>query len=313
MRIAGTSFTDSMVSQMNLLAAQQFQLQNQASSGQRIQAPGDDPSAMGQALNLQTASSNAAQYAQNISTLQDRATLTGNALQQLQIISNNVSEIVTTSDGTATSTQMQANASKVTELLKYAVQVLNTKTGGQYLFGGTASGQPPYTLETDASGNVTSVTYQGNNSVSQGEIAENSTLAVDIPGENNSGSGPRGLVSDNRYGADLFNHLISLQNHLLAGDTNSISTMDQPALAKDEDNIIYQVADNGAALTRLDVAASATSTSQSALQTSLTNVAGADLTQTLVQLSQVQNAYQAALKTSSDIMQLRQYLLSYLP
>jgi flagellar hook-associated protein 3 FlgL len=313
MRIAGTSFNNSMVSQMNLLAAQQVQLQNQATTGQRIQAPGDDPASMAQALNLQTTSSNAAQYVQNISTLQDRATLTGNALQQLQTISNRVSEIATTSDDTATAQQLQANASEVTQLLKQAVQVLNTKTGGQYLFGGTASGQPPYTIATDASGNVTGVTYQGNNSVSQSEIAENTTLAVDIPGENNSGSGSRGLVSDNRYGADLFNHLISLQNHLLAGDTSSISTIDQPALINDENNIIYQVADNGASQTRLEVAASAASTSQSSLQTSLTNVAGADLTQTLVQLSQVQNAYQAALKTSSDIMQLRQYLLSYLP
>ena len=60
-------------------------------------------------------------------------------------------------------------------------------------------------------------------------------------------------------------------------------------------------------------AAAAASTRQSALNTSLNNVAGADLTQTLTQLSQAQNAYQIALQSSSNIMQLRSTVLANLP
>jgi flagellin-like hook-associated protein FlgL len=136
---------------------------------------------------------------------------------------------------------------------------------------------------------------------------------VNVPGENNTGSGPRGVVSDSRYGADLFNHLISLQNNLLNGDTNAVTTTDLPALTNDENNIIYQVADNGAVQTRLDTAASAATASQTALQQSITNVAGADLTQTLVQLTQANNSYQAGLQSASAILQLQQSLLAYLP
>ena len=33
---------------------------------------------------------------------------------------------------------------------------------------------------------------------------------------------PRGLITDSRFGADFFNHLISLQDHLLAGDSAAI-------------------------------------------------------------------------------------------
>jgi flagellar hook-associated protein 3 FlgL len=86
MRIAGTSYTDSMVSQLNLLSAQQYQLQNQASTGQTISAPSDDPTGMALALNLQADNSAVTQYAQNISTLQNRATIAGNALSSLQTI-----------------------------------------------------------------------------------------------------------------------------------------------------------------------------------------------------------------------------------
>jgi flagellar hook-associated protein 3 FlgL len=313
MRIAGTSYTQSMTSQINVLAARQFKLQNQATTGQSIQAPEDDPAGMAQALGLQAESSNVAQYAENISTLQNRSALVGNALQQLKTITDRVSELATQSDSLSSPDQLQANASETTQLIQQAVQVMNSKDGDQYLFGGTTSGQPPFAATTDANGNVTGVTYQGNTSVTENEIGQNSTVTVDVPGENNSGSGPRGLIGDSRYGADLFNHMISLQNHLLAGDTAAINTTDQPALTKDEDNLIYQVSGNGAVQSRLEVAAAMASTQQTSLTNSLSTVAGADLTQTLTQLSQAQNAYQIALQSSSTIMQLKTSLLSSLP
>jgi flagellar hook-associated protein 3 FlgL len=201
----------------------------------------------------------------------------------------------------------------VTQLIQQAAQLMNTKQGDQYLFGGTASGNPPFNVTTDANANVTAVTYQGNTSVAQKQIAEHTTIAVDVPGENNSGTGARGLISDSRYGADLFNHLISLQNDLQAGNATAVSTKDQPALTNDENNIIYQAATNGAVQSRLDAEASLATARKTSLQQSISNVAGADMTQTLVQLSQTQNAYQAALQTSSSILQLQQSLLAYLP
>src|SRR6185312_16642118 len=136
-------------------------------------------------------------------------------------------------------------------LIKQAADIMNTKDGDSYLFGGTASDKPPYVVATDANGNVTGVTYQGNASVAETEIGQNITASVDVPGENNSGSGARGVITDSRYGADFFNHLISFQNDLLAGNTNAIMTTDTPALGKDEDNLVYQVGENGAVGARL--------------------------------------------------------------
>jgi flagellar hook-associated protein 3 FlgL len=313
MRIAGTSFTDSMVSQLNLLSAREYQLQNQATTGQSISAPADDPAGIAQALDLQAQNSAVTQYAQNISTLQTNATIAGNALTSLQTITNQASEIAIQADGTSTPAQLQADASQVTQLIKQAAQLMNSQSGSQYLFGGTNSSQAPFTVSTDADGNVTAVNYQGNSSVAQSEIAQNTTMAVDVPGANSSGSGARGVVSDSRSGADLFNHLISLQNNLLAGNTSAITATDVPNLSKDDDNVIWQVANNGAVQSRLQAAAAFASTSQTGLQQNLSNVAGADLTQTLTQLSQEQNAYQIALQTSSQILQMQQSVLNSLP
>jgi flagellar hook-associated protein 3 FlgL len=314
MRVTGNSFTDSLVTQLNLLNARQYRLQNQASTGQRIQAPEDDPAAMGQALQLQAESSNVDQYSQNIATLQTRSTATYSVLAQLKTISDRIGEITTLAgDGTKSADTLKTYGAEVTHLIQESVQLMNTKQNGQYLFGGTASDQAPFVMTQDANGNVTGVTYQGNSTVTQSEIAENTTIAVDVPGANNSGTGPRGIISDDRSGADFFNHLISLQNHLQAGDSAAISTTDQPALTSDENNIIYQVATNGAIQARLEAESSIATSRKSNLTQSISNVAGADLTQTLVQLSKAQTAYQAALQTSSNILQMQQSLLSYLP
>ena len=312
MRIAGTSYTDSMVSHLNLLSAQEYQLQNQASTGQSISAPEDDPAGMAAALNLQAQNSAVTQYAQNITTLQTRATTAGSALSSLQTLTDRASEIATSADGATSPAALQADATEVTQLIQQAAQLMNSKNGSQYVFGGTDSSQAPFTVSTDADGNVTAVTYSGNTAVTQSQIAANTTMSVDVPGENNSGSGARGVVSDSRYGADLFNHLIALQNDLQSGNTSAITSTDAANLSKDDDNIIWQVANNGAAQTRLTAAAAFASTQQSGLQTSLTNVAGADLAQTLTQLTQAQNAYQVALQTSSQILQMQQSVLSSL-
>jgi flagellar hook-associated protein 3 FlgL len=312
MRIAGTSYTDSMVSHLNLLSAQEYQLQNEASTDQSISAPEDDPAGMAAALNLQAQNSAVTQYAQNITTLQTRATTTGSALTSLQTLTDRASEIATSADGATSPSALQADVTEVTQLIQQAAQLMNSKNGSQYVFGGTDSSQAPFTVSTDANGNVTAVTYSGNTAVTQSQIAANATMSVDVPGENTSGSGARGVVSDSRYGADLFNHLIALQNDLQSGNTSAITSTDAANLSKDDDNIIWQVANNGAAQSRLTAAASFASTQQSGLQTSLTNVAGADLAQTLTQLTQAQNAYQVALQTSSQILQMQQSVLSSL-
>jgi flagellar hook-associated protein 3 FlgL len=312
MRIAGTSYNDSLVSQLNFLSSQQFQLQNQISTGQRIQRPEDDPAGMATALKLQTEAAAAQQHAQNVATLQTTATSVGDALQQLKTISDRAGEIATAADGIKTPTELQSYAVEVNQMIQQAVQVANSQDGDHYLFSGTKSDTAAFTETVDANGTVTAVAYQGNTDVGQREIGENTTLTVDVPGANTSGSGPRGLLADSRYGADFFNHLIQLQKDLASGDTAAIANNDHPALAKDEDNLIYQISNNGVVQTRLDSAATAASNRQGALQQTLTKVAGVDVTQAITDLSRQQTVYQAALASSSVLLQLQQSVMQYL-
>ena len=310
MRVTGNSFIGPFINQLNQLTARQQRLQSQAATGQRVQAPSDDPVAMRSALQLRDESQRLNQYLQNIGALKERAGTTFSALQGIKKISDRAGEIATLADGTRSTEEMQAYARELTQLIQQGVQTMNSRYRDQYLFAGTDNNQPPFVVALDTAGNVSGVSYQGNNSVTENEIGASAAIAVDVPGENTSGAGPRGLITDDRAGADFFNHLISLQNHLLAGDTAAIAATDRPGLAADEENLIYHISNNGALQTRLELARSSAESRSLGIEQTISRDVDADLTETLVVLNQTQTAYQAALQSGAALM--RTSLLDYL-
>jgi flagellar hook-associated protein 3 FlgL len=241
-------------------------------------------------------------YAGNVAILRNRANTAFDSLEAIKTISDRAGEIAALANDTRSPQELQAYAAQITHLIKRAAQLTNVRCNGDYIFGGTQTDQPPYIVATDANGNVTSVTYQGNSNIAQTEIGQGVTTAFDVPGENTTGSGPHGLITDSRNGADFFNHLISLQNNLLTGDTNGIAATDRAALGQDEDNLIFNIAENGAVQMRLDTAASSLSTRSLSVGELISKEVVADLSQTLVQLNQTQTAYQAALQSASIVM-----------
>ena len=152
-------------------------------------------------------------------------------------------EIATQADDLKSPEELQFYAKDITELIKQAVYQLNATNRGCDLRG-TNTNQPPYAMTLDANGNVTAVTYQGNISRAESEIAEGEdhhpVFGKTTPAR------ARGLITDSRSGADMLNHLISLQNNLLAGNTALIASSDRGNLAKDEDNLLYHISSNGA-------------------------------------------------------------------
>jgi flagellar hook-associated protein 3 FlgL len=294
------------------LGAQQNRLQNQAATGKRISQLSDDPAMMRQTLDLQAQDSQLAQYRQNIASLQGQATSSYTAISGLQTISARAGELATMADGTRSPQELSVYATEVTQLIQQGVQLMNSTWQGNHIFGGTQTTQPPFVATTDANGNVTGVTYQGNDSVPAAEIAAGATVSVQVPGANTSGSGPAGLITDTRDGADFFNHLIALQNHLLAGNTTAISSQDAPALAKDEENITSQIANNGLIQSHLATADSLAATQSLSVKQSVSQISDADLAQTLTELSATQTAYQAALQSGAKLLNPNMTLLNYL-
>jgi len=313
MRIATGAYKEAMLDQFNTLAAKQYTLQNQVSTGLRVQSASDDPAAMQNTLDYNAEKATQIQYGTNITTLLSRANNIYTALQTLQTVSSRVGEISTTAaSATTTPSQMNTFADEVNKLIQQVVTAANSKdpSSGKYLFGGTASGTAPFTATTNANGDITAVTYNGNSTTNQTEIGTGQTTSVDIPGANTGVTGARGLITDQQNGADFLNHLISLRDHLRASDQASITSTDAGNLRKDENNIAYQVANNGVVQSQLNTAASFATNRVQSLDKMITNESSADIMQTMVRLNTAQTAYQAALQSGAKLMQMS--ILNYL-
>jgi len=310
MRVTSNTFPNSLVTQLTSLTIRQNTLQNQAATGQRVRLPEDDPVAMRRVLDMQAEGKTVGQYQRNIARHQELAASSFNAMKALKSISDRAREISISADGLKSQDELNIYAKEVTELIKTAVQAANGKNRGDYIFSGTLSDQPPFVLTTDVDGNVTGVTYQGNIALAESEIATGVTLSAQSIGENASGAGPRGLITDSRSGADFFNHLISLQNNLLSGNVAAIESTDRTNLGADEDNFLFHLGTNGAIQSRLEATNSIAGQRTDTLETLISSEVDADLAQTLVRLNQTQTAYQAALQSAGKI--LSSSLLDYL-
>lgn len=310
MRVTSNTFPTSLSEQLSRLNLRQTRLNEQAATGQRIRNPEDDPSAMHRVMDMQRDMKVAGQYERNVSQLLEQNTSSYGVIKSLKSLISRAQELSTQAGGLRSQDELNIYAEEVNQLIKTGVQAVNTKFRGDFLFSGTKTDQPPFVESTNSNGDTTAVTYQGNTENANAEIADGMTLSVGIPGANTSGAGQRGLVTDTRSGADLFNHLIALRDALRAGNTTVISNTINGDLAKDEDNLLIHVGVNGALQGQLQTAQTLAKNDNLSLQASISGESDVDLSQTILQLTQTQTAYQAALKSGGQI--LGQSLLDYL-
>lgn len=309
MRVSFNSFPNRLTDTLGGLAARQMRYQIQASTGQRIVNPEDDPASMRRVLDLQSEGARVAQFQKNITRLKEISTATYGVLRGLTRVSDRAGELATKADGTRSPQELTVMGREVTQLIEQAVSAANTTNRGDALLGGTKTSQPPFVLTRGPDGRIASVEFQGNSDTIEMEISEGETVVANAVGASPDGSGVPGVVTDPRSGADFFNHLIDLQNRLLDGDTAGIAATTRPALQKDSDHLLVQLSSNGTLQARLEAASSAASDRSTSIEKQVSNEADADLAQTLVRLNETQLAYQAALQTSGKILSMS--LLDY--
>ncbi len=310
MRVTANTFPNSLVEQLNRLASRQNQLQQQAASGQRFSRPEEDPVSMRRVMEMQAEARSLVQYQRNIERHQELATSSFAAIKGLNQITDRANEIVTLADGLKSPEELSVYANEVNGLIEQAANLANATNRGDYLFAGTRSDQTPFLVTSDPQGRVTQVDYVGNTDVAESEIAPNTPFSSLLPGYNATGTGPQGLITDDRSGADLFQHLIELRDRLEAGDVDGIASTSSPQLTDDSNHLVLLLSANGTLQSRLETTAALLDQRSLSVDTLISNEAEADLAETLVRLSEVQTAYQAALQSGGTI--LNSSLLDYL-
>ena len=304
MRVTANSYSENLITQLHTLARRQINLQNQVATGQRVQNASDDPFAAQQVLQLRDNAAANAQYQKNIQTHHEFADATHGLMRNLQKVLDRSQEIATMVDDLDSPEDLQSYATEIDQLIKHAVQVSSAQHRGEYLLGGTRTDTAPFTAVTDASGQLTSVTFGGNTNIPESEIGQGNLISSRVPGENRAGDGVRGLLADTRSGADFFGHLIALRDQLQAGDVAGIHATTRDQLKADEENLLFHVADNGALQSRLEASLNTAKDEKLSLEAEISNRTDADLPETIVRLNQEQTTYQAALQSAGSLLDL---------
>jgi flagellar hook-associated protein 3 FlgL len=303
MRVTNSSFTDSLVSHLQRLSRRQSELQNQVSTGQRLNSPADDPLAAAEVLRLKDQTSAAGQYQKNIQNQLEYATVSLSSIRSLTKVLDRAMNIAMTTDAFDSKDDMKTFAGEIDQLIKHAVQIGNASHRGEFIFGGTRSDSQPFEAALDESGRVTGVTFSGNTEINQAEIAPGVLVGARAVGENTSGSGERGLLADSRSGADFFGHLIDLRDKLMNGDVAGVAAS-RELLKQDEENLIFHVGDNASLQSRLEASLQSAKTEKLSLEGEISKRADADLAETIVMLTRTQTNYQAALQSAGAVMNL---------
>ncbi len=161
-------------SEANLTAALQ-----QVSTGQRVNLPGDDPSASAALVQNLAASSNIDQYTKNGNAALGAAQSADSVLTSVVALLTQAVTLGTQgANGTTNASGRQADATQIQGILASVVSEANTTYQGVAIFAGTATGSAFVADSSSANG----YSYQGNSGVNQVQVGDAFQVQVNLPG-----------------------------------------------------------------------------------------------------------------------------------
>jgi flagellar hook-associated protein 3 FlgL len=292
MRITDGVIANTILSNLQQGQGRLEKLQQQASSGLKISAPGDDPVTAQQVVQLKGLVQDSDQYARNITV--------GNAwLEQSDSTMAAMGDVVTRARELATqlasgtySAQDRTNAANEMKQLKNElVQLGNSQVAGKYIFGGFVSDKPPFDASSGA--------YIGTDDTVNMEVDRGAYVAINVTGGNLlRGGTPPGSTGTDIIGA-LDNLTTALTTNNINGIQGSLLTLDNA-----QNQILAVRGDVGARLNRVQTASDNLDSTKLSLNKVISAKQDADILQVTSDLTTQQTAFQIALSASAKSSQL---------
>jgi len=160
-----------------LHSVEMARLQEQTTTGSRINRPSDDPSCSYRLVTLNSQERSLGNYINNLSESVGTLELSSTVIQEIgSALTETKVRLTQIMGGIYHEETRQRVAEGINDILEQVVSLANTKNMGQYLFGGSNTTSAPYLAER-TNGQITRVTYQGS--------LENRAIEV-APGINSS-------------------------------------------------------------------------------------------------------------------------------
>ncbi len=274
--------------------------QEKLSSGKQINRPSDDPSGTRKVLGLRTEDLQIQQFLDNTATAKELINVTSSTLESTQELFAKIKELtIQANSDTLGQSERATIANELDELTESVLHYANTENNGRYIFSGTKTLTAAFTATRDSSGNILSVSYNGNNEEIKYQIGPNSFIQVNLPGGK--------LFQDNK----IFSTLVSLRDALKATtfDSSAFSNL-RNTLETSTNALSAEITKNGAKANRLDLTTYSLESSQTALKELIANTEDADVASLIMDLKHQESVLQSSLKTGAMVIQ--QTLLDFL-
>jgi flagellar hook-associated protein 3 FlgL len=257
------------------------QLQEQLSSGRRIQRPSDDPSGAVSAMTFRSQRAASEQHLRNIEQATGRLGMTDDALTSLSDRLRAVREhMVQSRSGAINSEGRSALAAQISSIRGEVVDLYNTRYLDRPVFGGTAPGSFAVDPATGA--------YVGDDATVATRISRDATVRVDVKGSDVGADGVPALLA--RIAANV--------------STSGATAADYDELDAAMSKVLQALGDVGARAARVETTKAAVDSTRLDLTSRISESEDVDLPETIMNLQAQQVAYQAALGAAAKIQQI---------
>ena len=264
--------------QASLLRVQQ--LEAQASSGKRIQAPSDDPQGTAISMNLRSQQAADTQYTANADFATARLQVADTALTDLNDQLRSVRKLLIASqNGAVATTARSALSSQITETVASITSLYNSQYLGRPVFGGTAASDSAI----DSSG-----TYVGDGNPVMVRLSATTTVRVDIDGSSIGADTAPAMLTQFAANVALATGAPQSDLDLMDGLLDQVTTA---------------LGHVGAYEGQVTTTSAAVSAHSMDLTTSISHNESADLAEILTKFASQQVAYQTAIGVAAKIQQ----------
>ncbi|SNB47032.1 flagellar hook-associated protein FlgL [Geobacter sp. DSM 9736] len=297
MRVTQNTTANMVLNSLQVIRQRTEKLEQYASTGQKVSAPGDDPVSAQQILYMKGLISAGEQYDRNISNGVSWLTMAEGAMSEMGNVISRVKELtIAISNGTNNDASRAATVKEMTQLKEQLVLLGNTQLNGRYIFGGFMNDTPPF----DAAGNF-------------GGTDDNVELEIDrgafVPINYSGGNLLRGGTPPGSTGTDVIGAVDNIITALNANNTTA-ARAELPNLTSSLEQILASRTDAGARINRFESARKVIDDMKFSLTKIMSDKQDVDYMQVMSDLTKQQTAFEAAIAASAKISQVS--LLDYL-
>ena len=312
-RTTNLGTTNSMLNYITTAESKYYALSEEASSGKKLTKPSDDPTGTKTVLNINAKLDQLSSYSDNMKLAQNELDVVDDTYASVTNALQNAKDLATqAANGTYSQSDLNGIKVQINQIIEGVVDLANTQYNGNYLFSGTATSTPAYSVTRDTNGNITDIKYNGTASTGEYEryvqISDGVSVAVNTTGDQVFGASTTGPPAVH---TGLMNTLMTLSNALgPVSDSSAISgTLD--SFSTDLDTISAARTQEASVTKRFDITGYSIDTATTQLTASKSDLQDADLSTVLSDLATQKLALQATMSVTSELLSGKT-LLDYL-